>query len=107
MNTACGFRSILRREDQCKAHLPELSVSSDMSKNDEDCGDAARYQASDDLGDAASNAVRYIHRMLRKLERALARQPDLDLSSALPSEYHSELAWKKKASKSSQGGMAC
>lgn len=54
-----------------------------------------------------NDAAGYNKRILRKLERAFARQPDLDLSSALPPRYRSRLASKKQIAQSTEGGIVC
>jgi hypothetical protein len=42
-----------------------------------------------------NEAAEYNQRMLRKLQRALAREPDIDITTVLPSQYTSRLAAKK------------
>lgn len=44
----------------------------------------------------AGDAVEYNQRVLRDLEGALAREPDLDLLLARPCRYQSKLTWKKQ-----------
>ncbi|KAM0724049.1 hypothetical protein Q7P37_000229 [Cladosporium fusiforme] len=51
---------------------------------------------SDAANDGADNAAGYNNRVMRKLGKALARQPDLDLSLALPPRYRLKLAAKKQ-----------
>ncbi|SMR62099.1 unnamed protein product [Zymoseptoria tritici ST99CH_1E4] len=54
--------------------------------------------ASDDSADEKvifTAAAQYNDRVLRKLQKALKRQPDVDISSALPARYQSLLASKK------------
>ncbi|KAK5731789.1 hypothetical protein LTS12_027223 [Elasticomyces elasticus] len=50
---------------------------------------------SETLRSGSDNAAQYNRRVLRKLQKAFERQPDLDLAAALPPRYHSNLASKK------------
>lgn len=62
--------------------------------------------ASDDANDTAGDAAAYNQRVLRKLAKAIERQPDLDLSSALPPQYQSKLTSKKRRTNLAEGCMA-
>lgn len=73
-----------------------------MPKDDGHCSGSA----SGDASDAASDAAAYNQRVLRKLVNAVARQPDMDLTSALPPQYKSKLASKRQKVQAAESGMA-
>jgi aminoglycoside phosphotransferase (APT) family kinase protein len=65
-----------------------MSTSTERSRPAED-------PDSTSLEDGKDTAAKYNQRVLRKLQRALAREPDIDITTVLPSQYTSRLAGKK------------
>lgn len=95
----CTFHHSTSNDPNVTRNVSEFYLTAQYTK---DMSNGDEYYS-----DAAGDAARYNQRILRKLGRALARQPDLDLSSALPPRYRSILISKKKETLTTHDGMAC
>jgi hypothetical protein len=84
----------LSRTNLCRGVRPMNPCTNNMSTSKKRSR-PAEDPDSISIEDGNDAAAEYNQRVLRRVQRALAREPDIDITTVLPSQYTSRLAGKK------------